>query len=146
MGVLIRHICEYRRLRGRRDLLCNPLDHAESERLDLLEHLFGLGEDAPSPTPPVQGRRRFTRAEVEIRATVSVGEDDVPIRILNLGGGGVMIAPAPDLNRGDLTILKIVDEIDGPYRLPAQVMWVTPVPDGLALGLAFVGLPLYVES
>jgi hypothetical protein len=145
MGVLLRHVCEYRLLRGRRELLRNPLDRGESQRLDMLEHLFGLGEDASSPTPPTQGRRRFTRADVEIVATVSVGEEDVPIRILNLGGGGVMIAPAPDLHRGDLTILKIADDIDGSYRLPAQVVWVAPVPDGLALGLAFVGLPLHVE-
>jgi hypothetical protein len=78
---------------------------------------------------------------VRIPALVTVGDVDVPVLIVNMGGGGLVVTPGPDLHRGELTVVKVHDD-EQCYHLPAQVVWCARVADQLALGLSFIGLPM----
>jgi hypothetical protein len=130
---LVRYICEYRALRARRDLLQLPLGEGERLRLEALQRLFTAGF---AVVPDAQDRRRFTRLDVDIPAVLGA----TPVVITNLGGGGLVVAPAPVLRRGELTVVRVVENARE-YFLPAQALWSQERSGRSRLGLCFVGVP-----
>lgn len=140
-GDLLKHVCDYQSLVGRRTCLRAPLSEADAARMEKLEELLAdsearrLAEGTPPPVP----RRRFTRVPVTLHATVEVGARTAPVTIGNVGGGGVFVTrDAPGLRRGERTLLTVSDPATGrAFLFPAFVAWTA---EG-RMGLAFTGIP-----
>jgi hypothetical protein len=146
MSELIKCVYDYRNLLGRRDLLRMHLDAEEKHRLESLDQLLEWRPEEGGPsTFPLALRRKFSRFDMRIPATVRVGRGDsaAPIVIVNMGGGGVVVEPAPSLRRGELTVVKIkCSALGREFHFPAQAKWLSESLNRSSMGLAFVGIPI----
>ena len=142
---MLHMICEYRRLKLRRDL-GESLDRVELSRLSVNERALGHRDlEAIGGVSSARGRERrsFARNDVAIPAVLEVGGSEQPVTITNLSGGGLVVTPAPALERGELVVVRVSgdaaagDEI----RLTSQAVWRSGTAAGSALGMAFVGMP-----
>ena len=133
MNTLLRDVYEYRNLLGRREIVAVPLEDAELNRLAELDRNLAW-------QPGTSGRRRrYQRVNVVMGGQIKVGRQHAAVDIANLGGGGLVVAPAPPLGRGELTVVRIVDAMASrEYHFPAQVAW----RNADAVGLAFFGIPI----
>jgi hypothetical protein len=140
MPNLLKLVYEYRRLVARRDLMQGDLSIASSERLVGLERLFGRDPDDDSGA--TAHRRRFARCELQMPATVRVGRRVQAVNVVNLGGGGLCVSPAPPLKPGERAVIRIVSpENDSIYHYPVQASWVQRSTANSAMGMPFVGAP-----
>ncbi len=139
---VLQFVYEYRKLLARRDLLDARLDRASAERLVALEKLF-----APEPDDGPH-HRRYARCDVSMRATVKAGGRVESVQIVNVGGGGLCVSPAPALRKGERAVVRVVDpQSRSAYHYPVQASWVQGSQDGPSLmGLPFVGAPLHVAA
>jgi len=140
---ILRLVYEYRNLLGRRDIVHMPLGDEERHELAELEQRFLWTGEATNVALPMALRRRFLRMNVRLTATMKVGREFTPVSIIDIGGGGLMVEPAPRLQVGDLTVVKVQDPTIGrEYHLPAQVAWRQVRPKTSRMGLAFFGIPI----
>lgn len=144
MSDLLKAVYDYRNLLSRRDLLRMRLSAEEVARLDALEKLFEWRPEEGGPTSlPLALRRRFARCDVRVPASVKAGSTVQPVVVVNLGGGGVVVEPAPSLKRGELTVLKIrVTSIGREFQFPCQAKWLAGGLNQSAMGLQFIGVPI----
>src|SRR5262245_11211171 len=98
-------IFEYRRLLARRDLTGQELSDQARARLAPLERLCSGGAAANDEG---SGRRRHARVEVSVPATVRVEGRVHAVNIVNIGGGGICVEPAPQIKHGERAIVRIV--------------------------------------
>ena len=146
MRNILKHICDYRTLRARRDLLRQTLPPDDVHRLEALELLFAFDPTEVRSQALVRDRRRHMRLDVAIKATLAAGVRDTDTRIINIGGGGLVVSPAPAIRRGELAVIRIKDrESHREYHLPVQVVWKAMVGREPALGLCFVGMPSWSD-
>jgi hypothetical protein len=107
-GELLKFICDYQHLVGRRNVLRASLSTDDLARLAALEELLA-NTTATDPTV----HRRFARVEVSLHATVEVGARAASVTIGNIGAGGAFVKQAdaerPDLQRGELTMVTVSD-------------------------------------
>jgi hypothetical protein len=135
-------IFEYRRLIARRDVMAVDLSVPARARLAGLEKLFGGGNDNVAANDDGTRRRRHARVEVNIPATVRVGDRVHSVQIVNVGGGGLCIEPAMDLRQGELAILRVVSSDAGRiYQYEVEASWVDDGPERSAVGMPFIGIP-----
>jgi len=133
-------VYEYRKLLARRELLGHRLDVESRARLGALETLFAADPDE-------QHRRRYARCEVSVPATVKASGRVQAVRVVNVGGGGFCVAPAPSLRPGERAVVRIVSSESGAeYHYPVQALWVRRTDGDSAMGLPFVGAPLQVTT
>ncbi len=135
-GELLKFICDYQALVGRRSLLRLPLTAADTERLARLEELLANGviDETDAST-----RRRYTRNEVALQATIEVGARAASVVIANISAGGAFVKqPTPALRRGDPTMITVMDGSERSFLFPAKVIWSS---EERGLGLSFVGIP-----
>lgn len=149
MSDLIKCVYDYRNLLGRKELLRMRLDAAELHRLAGIERLLEWRPDECGglANMPLALRRRFSRFDMRVPATVKVGELSQPIVLVNLGAGGAVVEPAPSLRRGELSVLKVrCTSLGREFHFPVQAKWLSEssiLPGRRStMGLAFVGVPI----
>lgn len=132
-------IFEYRRLLARRDLMAAPLSDQAMARLSALDRLFAGGAAANDEG---SGRRRHARVDVSVPATVRVEGRVHAVNIINIGGGGLCIEPAPQMQRGDRAVIRIVSgDNERIYQYEVEATWIDRTPERSAIGMPFVGIP-----
>jgi hypothetical protein len=136
MTDVLQHVYEYRRLLARSELLGRKLDAPSRARLEALGKLFAAEASEPH-------RRRHSRCDVHVRATVKAGGRIHAVHIVNIGGGGMCVVPAPQLRQGERAVVKVVSA-RGELHYPVQAQWVARNEAGSAMGMPFVGAPLQV--
>jgi hypothetical protein len=134
---VLHHLYEYRRLLARSELLGAKLDAASRARLEALAKLF-----APGPSEP--RRRKHSRCDVDVSATVKAGGRVHAVHIVNVGGGGMCVAPAPQLRPGERAIVRVISPL-AEIHYPVQAQWVHRTETGSAMGMPFVGAPLQIQ-
>ena len=146
MRNILKHICDYRTLRARRDLLRQTLPPDDVHRLEALELLFAFDPTELRSQALARDRRRYMRLDVRIRAKLGSGVKNIETTIINIGGGGVVVSPAPPLRRGELAVIRIADrETHRQYHLPVQAVWKSILKGETVLGLTFVGMPSFSD-
>jgi hypothetical protein len=86
--------------------------------------------------------RRHARCDVKYPATVQMGRRVHPVEVVNLGGGGLRVEPAPPLREGERALLRIVSlERGAVYQYSVQAGWVENRAQGSAMGMPFIGAP-----
>jgi len=136
MKDVLQLVYEYRRLVAKRDLMGATLSAKALERLDALERLFGR---EPEPDGgPAAGLRRHARCEVDASAVMRLQGTDHTVEVVNVGGGGLCVANAPEMTEGEQAILRIQDG-DSVYQYQVEARWCDH--QNRRLGLPFVGVP-----
>jgi hypothetical protein len=140
---LLSLVYQYRYLLGRRDLLRQPLGGERSARLEALEDLFAW---RPNPGLVLAGgieRRKMTRCEVAIDATLEAhGGLAVKTTIVDLGGAGLSLESPAAVALGEHVTVKVQEPRSGrEYRFPAEVRWCR-AGELSTLGVKFDGLPV----
>jgi len=135
----MRKVYEYQRLLAQVSLFGDRLGRASRERLEQLERELAAGA-ASQPEGP---RRRFARASVDIRATLKASGRVHPVKVVNLGGGGLCIEAAPTLQSGERAVVKLTSSETGEsYAYPVVARWTRRSARMSTMGLPFVGVPL----
>jgi hypothetical protein len=146
MRNILKHICDYRTLRARRDLLRQTLPADDVHRLEALELLFAFEPSELRSKALARDRRRYMRLDVRIKARLGAGVKDIETTVVNIGGGGLVVSPAPSMRRGELAVIRISDrETHRQYHLPVQAIWTSVVKGVTVLGLTFVGMPSWSD-
>ncbi len=137
MRDLLEMVFEYRRLLARAEATNGNLSPQTQDRLRALENLFGQ-EPAESGARP----RRHARCDVRRPATLKVGDRVQPVSVVNLGGGGVCVSPAPNLGAGETAVLRVVGEDQRTvYHYPLRANWASRDEQTSQMGMPFVGRP-----
>jgi len=137
---VLQHVFEYRKLLARRELLRARFDTESKDRLEALERLF-------ASDPGEEHRRQHARCDVSVPATIKAGGRIQRVEVVNVGGGGICVAPAPRLSPGERAVVRIVAaDKCSEYHYPVQALWVERDDTLSAMGLPFVGAPLQVTS
>jgi hypothetical protein len=137
MSDLLQLVFEYRRLVAKADAFAGSLRPGAQKRLAALEKLFGQEPDDESSS-----KRRHARCAVSVPATVKIDGHVHPVKLLNIGGGGVCISPAPNLRSGETALLRIVGEDETEvfqYQVRAGWSWRSETES--QMGMPFVGPP-----
>ncbi len=137
MRDLLEMVFEYRRLLARSEATDGNMTQQTEARLRALENLFGR-------EPSVQGAapRRHARCDVKRTATLRVGDRVQAVSVVNLGGGGVCVSPAPNLAEGQRAVLRVVgDDQQTVYQYPVRAHWTRRGEDSSQMGMPFVGRP-----
>lgn len=138
MSNLLQLVFEYRRLLAKSDAIAGSLRPPASRRLKALEKLFGK-EPAQAGSDRA---RRFARCELRLPATVRVNDRVQPVSLVNLGGGGVCVSPAPNLQAGEIALLRIVAEDQSKvYQYQVRQCWASHTGTASQMGMPFVGIP-----
>ena len=138
MADILELVFEYRRLLARRDLMGGAMSADSEERLVGLERLFGSDPDDRLRS----SRRRFARCELRVPATIRTGDRVEPVDIVDVGGGGVRVEPAPLLRRGERATIRIVSpERNAMYVYHVEASWSERTAERSTMGLPFVGTP-----
>jgi hypothetical protein len=144
---VLAHVYEYRTLVGCRDELGVPLSSAERERLAALERLFQWSSPDGRELLPSLVRRRMARCEVDIAARIVAGGERAATVIVNLGGDGLALDPAPHLVVGTRAVVVVVDAGDAgtEYRFPVEIRWCREHLRHAALGARFASVPILLR-
>jgi hypothetical protein len=134
MNDILALVYEYRRLLARRELMGGDLSDESKRRLDSLERMLG--------EPTTDSKRQHARSEVLIPATLLQGHRVQPVSIIDVGGGGVRVSPAPTIRPGEKATIRIVDGDTGSvYHYPVVVKWYLRNSEESSMGMPFVGAP-----
>ena len=144
MKDILHFLYEYRQLLARRDLLGNKLDPDSVDRLDALERLFAAGAEEPGSG---LFKRRYARCDIGVWGTLKAGGRVHSVRVVNVGGGGICIKPAPAIRQGERAVVRIVSRETGrEYAYPVQAEWIHRSQNESSMGMPFVGVPLQVAA
>jgi len=139
---LLHSVYEYRKLLSQEQLLGLRMSAEARARLDELERLL-----AAHNGPPGAPRRRHARTELRMNATVKASGRVHPVKIVNFGGGGICVEPAPNLRGGERAVVRLVSTETGrEYQYPVQARWVHRSGQASAMGMPFVGAPLLIHD
>tara|TARA_R110002073_G_scaffold208011_2_gene368275 strand:+ start:3660 stop:4124 length:465 start_codon:yes stop_codon:yes gene_type:complete len=141
MRDLLELVFEYRRLLARSEATAGSLKPHNLERLEALEKLFGQEPNSNASYP-----RRHARCDIRRPATLRVGDRVQPVNLVNLGGGGVCITPAPNVKAGETALLRIVaDDQSTVYQYRVRANWSSRSEQDSCMGMPFVGIPRVIE-
>lgn len=142
MADILELVYEYRRLLARRDLNAGTLSRVAEDRLLGLERLFGRDpEDRRNDY-----RRKHARCDVRLPATIQIGSRIEPVDVVDLGGGGVRVEPAPILAPGQCATIRIVSlETGRMYVYTVEAKWSDRSSSRSTMGMPFVGAPKQVR-
>jgi hypothetical protein len=147
MGTALELVYQYRQLSGKCESGAG-LDVDEIEVLITIEALFDRrGRAAVDDDEDLWScRREFSRERVDLRGMLRSARLADPVRISDLGPGGLVCRGAPWAKAGESVEIVIDDrELSLSYRFKGVVSWSRDGEDGAVLGLTFVGLPLLVR-
>jgi len=140
---LLWKVYEYQRLLAQASVFGDRLGAESRNRLAQLERDLEQGAQV-TPSGP---RRRFARASVDLRATLKAGGRVHPVHVVNLGGGGLCVEPAPTLQSGERAVVKLTSAETGEsYAYPVEARWTKRSARMSTMGLPFVGVPLRTLS
>ena len=147
MRDLLQLVYEYRRLSARAEAFAGTLQPVAQKRLSALEKLFGQEPDNPVPDHP----RRHARCEINVPATIKINGNIQPVQLVNMGGGGVCVSPAPKLKEGETALLRIVaSDSRTVFQYRVKGGWTWRDERASQMGLPFVGppreLPIQTQS
>ena len=75
-------------------------------------------------------------------ATLRMGRHVEQVDVVNIGGGGVCVEPAPLLRKGQRATIRVVSLEQGTaYHYPVEAGWARRTGHGSAMGMGFVGTP-----
>lgn len=141
MADILELVYEYRRLLARRQLTAGVLSHRAEQRLLGLERLFGRDPDDRKR----DFRRQHARCEVRLHATIQIGTSIEPVDVVDLGGGGLRIEPAPMMSPGQCATIRIVSPETGRmYLYTVEAKWCDRSASRSTMGMPFVGAPSHV--
>ena len=133
MRELLQLVYEYRRLDARAAAYAGPLRPMAQKRLSALEKLFGQEPDSP---------RRHARCDISLPATIKINGNVQPVQLVNIGGGGVCVSPAPKLREGEAAVLRVVaSDAKTVYQYQVKGGWTWRDEGQSQMGLPFVGAP-----
>lgn len=89
--------------------------------------------------------REFVRAPADLAGRLSSRRYDDPVRITDLGPGGMEICDAPYLERGDAVQIAVSQE-SGCFRFAAEVAWVREEGATSKVGLKLCGVPVLLRK
>lgn len=137
MRDLLHLVYEYRQLVARD----GELPERARERLDALDRLFGSEPGAAEVTGPL---RRHARCDVEVAAVLTAAGTEYQVTVVNVGGGGLCIERAPELEAGQRAVIRLL--ADGClYEYPVEIRWSAAAEGGALMGLPFRGAPRKLE-
>ena len=140
MSDLLELVYEYRSLLAK-EAQEDALEAAASQRLQALSRLFG-SEPSQADAEGSVRRRRHARCDLEVSATLKIGEDVHPVAVINVGGGGLCVSPAPELSSGKNATISIVsDDCCKIYQYEVRAGWVQRSRGRSSMGMPFVGAP-----
>jgi len=135
---LVQLVFEYRELIARSNSEARPLAPKDRLRLAGLARLFGRDPDDISSSH----RRRYTRCPLRLPATIKIGDRVEPVDIVDIGGGGVRVEPAPVLAPGQRALIRIMSLESGfLFTRAVTAGWSERTPLRSTMGLPFVGTP-----
>ncbi len=139
MRDLLHLIFEYRRLLARAETAA-CLRPASQRRLVALEKLFG--KEPNTVDESASANRRHARCEIQAPATIRLEGRVQPVNVVNLGGGGVCVSPAPNVPQGTTALLRILSEDKTRvYQYQVRASWSTRSNGESHMGMPFVGIP-----
>lgn len=142
MRDLLELVFEYRRLLAKSEAIAGSLKPKSAKRLVALEMLFGQEPKAGSVH-----RRRHARCDIRRPATLRVQGRVQSVSLVNLGGGGVCISPAPNVMAGETALLRIVaDDQNTVYQYQVRANWATRGEKDSYMGMPFVGIPRLLDA
>ena len=120
------------------------LTPGKAKRLRSLERLFGQDpEDSCGP----HRNRKHARCDTHVPALITHSGRTQPVDVVNLGGGGVRVEPAPDLTQGESATLIIQCTDDNSvYRVQVRAEWMSPRATRSAMGMRFVSSPVHLAK
>ena len=134
MRDLLQLVYEYRRLNARAEAVAGALRPIAQKRLSALEKLFGK--------EPGNSDRRHARCEVNLPATIKINGNLQPVHLVNIGGGGVCVKPAPKLREGQRAVLRVVaSDAKTIFQYQVKGGWTWRDESQSQMGLPFVGAP-----
>ena len=140
MRNLLDLVFEYRSLLSNAEEF-GDLAPQESERLDALEKLFGQ-EPGERLANPKARHRKHARCETSMPATVRVRGRTHYAELRNLGGGGICISPAPQMELGEIATLHLVNEdTQREFFYQVQASWSHGRGLDSCMGMPFIGKP-----
>lgn len=143
MGTALDLVYQYRQLSAKCEAGAG-LDMDEIEVLNTIEALFD--RDRGGRVPGQDNRREFVREDVDVSAMVRGHDLADPVRVVNLGPGGLVCEDAPFILTGESIEIVIDDaELNLSYRFKGVVTWVATADAGCSFGIRFVGMPLLVR-
>jgi hypothetical protein len=79
---------------------------------------------------------------VRLPATIQIGKRVEPVDVVDLGGGGVRVEPAPVLAPGQCATIRIVSVETGcMYVYTVEAKWCDRSASRSTMGMPFVGTP-----
>jgi hypothetical protein len=133
--MMLETVFQYRTLIGKCDLGCG-LDWDDIEQVARIEHAFASDR---------HDGRRFRRESVWLEAVVRGDQINDNVEIVELGPGGLIIAGAPFIGRGE-QIEIVVEDGEYSYRFRAQGKWLKDDGEDYRVGLAFIGMPIRLHK
>lgn len=135
---LLQLVFEYRRLSARAEAFAGTLRPGAQKRLTALEKLFGQEPGSQTSRQP----RRHARCNVSLPATIKINGNVQPVQVVNMGGGGVCVTPAPKLKAGESASLRIVSNDERTvFQYQVRGGWSWRDDNQSQMGLPFVGAP-----
>jgi hypothetical protein len=129
---------EYRRLSALAEAFAGTLRPGAQRRLTALEKLFGEEPGSQKSSHP----RRHARCEVSLPATIKINGNVQPVQVVNIGGGGVCVSPAPKLKAGESACLRIVSNDEHTvFQYQVEGGWSWRDDNESQMGLPFIGAP-----
>ncbi len=143
MRDLLQLVYEYRRLCARAEAFAGKLPPQAETRLAALEKLFGEEPASAQASQP----RRHARCDLNIPATIKIDGNVQPVKVVNLGGGGVCVSPAPNLKPGQRALLRIVGgDACSVFQYQVKGGWTFREEQDSHMGLPFVGAPVELSK
>lgn len=137
MRDLLHLVYEYRQLVARE----GELSERARERLGALDRLFGTEPGAADAAGPL---RQHARCDVEVAAVLTASGTEYQVTVVNLGGGGLCIERAPELEAGQSAVIRLM--ADGClYEYPVEARWRAASGADALMGMPFCGAPRKLE-
>lgn len=134
---------EYRRLSARAEAFAGTLRPGAQKRLSALEKLFGQEPGSYASDHP----RQHARCDINVPATIKINGNIQPVQLVNMGGGGVCVSPAPKLKEGETALLRIVaSDARTVFQYQVKGGWTWRNENESQMGLPFVGPPRELRS
>jgi len=133
--MLVETVFQYRTLIGKCDLGCG-LDWEEIDHVGRIEHAFASDR---------HDGRRFRRSPVFLDAVIRGDQINDAVEVMELGPGGLVIAGAPFIARGE-QIEIVIEDAEYSYRFRAQGKWLKDEGEDYRVGLQFIGMPVRLHK
>jgi hypothetical protein len=138
--MLVEVVFQYRTLVGKCDLGVG-LDWDEIEQVTAIESAF----EPTSDDRRMKAGRKFRRQAVELTALIRGDRINDLVDVTEIGPGGVVVRHAPFIAHGE-HVEVVLEEGNKSYRFSAEGVWMKDDGDDYKVGLAFLGMPVCLNT